>query len=555
MQLLDMREVPAGTVLETDLAIVGTGPAGLILANEFIGSRTRIILLESGGLEETDHVAQRELFESIGEPRIMDPRKVRNRVLGGSSHTWAGKCRTFDDIDYEKRPWVPHSGWPIASHVMRDYEARAASLMHLGPNIYDSRLWRMLGQSGPRDFSPGILESCFWQYSRDPHRPLDFLRFGPHFTRQEAANIRVFYNATVTQVELEEGGHQLASLQVTAAPGIRLKIVPRVAVLAGGGIENARLLLASNKLCPKGVGNENGLVGRFLMDHPRTSIGHYPAGTAQAIRERFGLFSLKHQGKIHFYTHGFALSPIPQRQKRLLNCAAYLSEHRAEDDPWDALKRLAQRQLDQPLKDMGTALSHPGLLLKGLYSRAVLGRNVDHKLDRLAIDCLVEQVPDPDSRITLASRKDEFGMPLPRIDWKISDLERRTVAELAMAFSKEMMRAGIQPPEEPQWLADGALDAIPFSDMAHPIGTTRMADSPKAGVVDPDCRVHGLEGLFIAGTSVFPSASHVNPTLMVAAMSVRLADRLKSRFLTDRTRETRSVRKEPSGVDATIDAR
>ena len=122
---------------------------------------------------------------------------------------------------------------------------------------------------------------------------------------------------------------------------------------------------------------------------------------------------------------------------------------------------------------------------------------------------------------------------LPRIDWKISDLERRSVAELATAFSREMIRTGRLAPELPQWLVDGDLKAIPFSDMAHPIGTTRMAVSPKMGVVDPDCMVHGVEGLFVTGTSVFPSASHVNPTLMVAALSLRLADKLKSQSLKD----------------------
>jgi choline dehydrogenase-like flavoprotein len=173
------------------------------------------------------------------------------------------------------------------------------------------------------------------------------------------------------------------------------------------------------------------------------------------------------------------------------------------------------------------AVSHPRLLLNGLYRRAVQGRNVGHKIDRLVVDCLVEQVPDPDSRITLSDRLDEHGLPLPRVDWKISELERRTVAELARTFSGEMKRIGLPEPDKPEWLRDHSLDAIPFTDVAHPTGTTRMADDPKKGVVDPDCGVHGVEGLFIAGSSVFPTGSHANPTLMVVALSIRLADTLK----------------------------
>lgn len=527
-----MREVEPGAVIDADLAIVGTGPAGLSLANEFLGSSIRVVLLESGGLQEDGEVATRELFESVGAPRVMEPRLLRNRVLGGTSHTWSGRCRTFDDIDYEHRPWVPHSGWPITAAEMYDYERRAAELMNIGPNIYGRKLWDLLAHDRPDpDVSPEMLEPCFWQFSRDPDRPLDFLRFGPRFIRQKADNFRVFCNATVTQVETDAGGRRLSALEVTPVPGNTVRVVPKVAVLAAGGIENARLLLASNRISPEGVGNAKGLVGRFLMDHPRTSIGHYAAGAAHAIQQRLGLFGLKHLGRTFFYSHGYAMNPALQRREELLNCAAYLSEHRADDDPWDALKRLFGRQSERHLKDVLAAVSNPRLLLEGFYRRAFQGRNVSHKIDRLVVDCIVEQVPDPDSRITLSERSDEHGVPLPRLHWKISELERRTVAELARTFYGEMHRIGLPEPEKPEWLRDGSLDAIPFADAAHPTGTTRMSDDASKGVVDADCKVHGVEGLFVAGSSVFPTASHANPTLMVAALSVRLADTLKKLHL------------------------
>jgi choline dehydrogenase-like flavoprotein len=328
-------------------------------------------------------------------------------------------------------------------------------------------------------------------------------------------------------VETDAGGRRLSALEVTPVPGNTVRVVPKVAVLATGGIENARLLLASNRVSPLGVGNAKGLVGRFLMDHPRTSIGHYAPEAAHEIQQRLGLFGLKHLGRTYFYAHGYAMNPSRQRQEKLLNCAAYLSEHRADDDPWDALKRLFGRQSDTQLKDLLAAASNPRLLLEGLYRRAFQGRSVPHKIKKLVVDCLVEQVPDPDSRITLSERSDENGVPLPSLHWKISDLERRTVAGLAKTFYGEMHRIGVPEPQKPEWLRHGCVDAIPFADAAHPTGTTRMSDDANKGVVDADCKVHGVDGLFVAGSSVFPTASHANPTLMVAALSVRLADALK----------------------------
>jgi choline dehydrogenase-like flavoprotein len=525
MKPCDMREVEPGTTLFADLAIVGSGPAGLSLAREFVGTRTRVFLLESGGLEESVAIAPSEEYESSGASRCMEPRKVRNRLFGGSSHTWSGKCRTFDEIDFERREWVPHSGWPISRADLLPYFDRAARLMHLGPNVYDEALWALIGKD-PKESNPrgDSLEACFWQFARDPGNPMEFLRFGPHFLAREAANIQIFVNATVTHINTDPDGRKLMSLEVTSAPGKTVNVVPKVVVLAAGGIENARLLLASNRLVPKGVGNDNDLVGRFLMDHPRTSLGEYAPNIAGAVEKRLGLFLLKHDGKRHFYSPGLALSPARQRRERLLNCAAYLSEHRAEDDPWDAMKRLYKRQSHNYLKDSISALSDPRLLLNGVYRRVIDGRNIPHKIDRLVVDCLVEQIPDPESRITLSQRRDELGLPIAHLHWKISELERRTVAELAHAFACEMIYLGLPPPTPPNWLAGGDLEAIEFTDMAHPTGATRMDEDPRRGVVNRNCQLHGVSGVFIAGSSVFPTASHANPTLTITAMALRLAD-------------------------------
>ncbi|MDH6232611.1 choline dehydrogenase-like flavoprotein [Mesorhizobium soli] len=527
MQVRDMRMVAPGTTLEADLAIIGTGPAGLSIAREFFGSRVRVILLECGGLAESREVAASEGFESVGAPRVREPRLVRNRVFGGSSHSWSGKCRTFDDIDFERRPWVRFSGWPIGREDVSPYSDRAAELMQLGPNVYDHEMWNILGKARPkRDVSPDLLMPCFWQFARDPKQPMEFLRFGPHFLSQTAENIQAYVHAPVTQLCTDESGRRLTSLEVTPAPGRTVRIVPKIAVLAGGGLENARLLLASRRTRASGVGNQNDLVGRFLMDHPRISLGHYGAKSARAVQARLGLFQLRQRNRTHVYSHGLALSPALQRQKQLLNCAAYLSEHRSEDDPWDALKRLYTRSSPRYLTDMRRAVADPMNLVEGLYQRFAKGRNVRHKVDRLVFDCLVEQQPDPESRVTLSERRDEQGQPIARVNWKISELEKRSVAELASILAQELARIGLGAPIPPAWLAEGGLPES-FTDVAHPTGTTRMSDDPAHGVVDRNCRLHEVGNVYVAGSSVFPTASHANPTLMIVSMALRLADWLK----------------------------
>ena len=537
----DLRRIEAGTTLETDLAIIGTGPAGLSIAREFVSTGVRVMLVESGGLTEASAVALSETFENAGASRFLDPRRVRNRGLGGSSQTWSGKCRTFDDIDFERRPWVAHSGWPISKSELAPFEERAAAAMHLGPNVYDDELWTLLHRHEPGiASSTDQLETCFWQYSRDPDRPGEFLRFGAHFLKLRADNIRILTHATVTHVDTDESG-RLTSLELSSAPGHVVCLRSNVAVLAAGGIENARLLLLSNRTRPAGLGNGNDLVGRYLMDHPHTTLGEFPAAAARAVQAKLGLHQLKWQGRTNFYSYGLRLSPKVQREEQLLNCAAYFSEYRAPDDPWEAIKRLRSGKSSHRITDVLIAASSPSELLNGLYQRKLNGRNVQHKLHKLLIDCLVEQVPDPTSRITLSDRLDELGKPLPRIFWKVSGLERRSVALLAKTLHREFKRAGLEPPVLKEWIATDRHDLACFTDAAHPTGTTKMSDNPKEGVVDADCRLHEGYGIYIVGSSVFPTASHANPTLMIVAMALRLSDLIKQRHFSLSTRRSQTV--------------
>ena len=519
----DIREFPAGNEFQADICIVGSGPAGLTLATELANTRMSVLVLESGGADgEHPFAAALNEIESIGAPRVMEQTKVRNRVLGGSSHTWSGRCAPFDAIDYETRPWLPCSGWPIGPGDVEPFLPRAAEYLGMLP-LDGSR--ELLGEL---DLKPRLaggdfpdLRSVFWQFSRHAR---DCVRFGPRFVQLDAPNIQVFVHATVTHIHTSENGARVESLEVAGPGGKRRTVKSRCFVLCGGGIENARMLLASNRRNPRGVGNARDQVGRFLMDHPRATIGTFAPEAVPALQPEFLPLRLPSGARIQ---QGFSLSFEAQRQEQLLNCAAWLTLHIADDDVWQALGRMRRDRGRVRLSRAAVvARSGPQAVL-GAW-RKLRGRPLPRRSKHLDLDVMVEQTPDPDSRIRLSSRRDALGVPLSEIDWRVGEAERRTVLRLGHAVHAALEQADLPTPELAGWMRDRQPADAAFHDPAHPIGTTRMAACPCHGVVDMHQQVFGIENLYIAGSSVFPTGSHANPTLMIVALSLRLAERLKT---------------------------
>jgi choline dehydrogenase-like flavoprotein len=268
------------------------------------------------------------------------------------------------------------------------------------------------------------------------------------------------------------------------------------------------------------------MTGRFLMDHPKCVLGVFDPDDDHDIRQVLGLYNLRRRGGQAF-THGVALSPALQRRERLLNCAAWLTEQRSPDDPWEALKRVAVGTGGQA-RDIAAVARNLPFALKGATHYLTRGRGVLHKCESILLEASVEQEPNPESRVTLSSSLDAFGEPLARIDWKIGELELKTLIAFGEVIVAEFRRLGLPAPRLADWIRDRDPAAAPMRDAAHPIGATRMSVDPADGVVDPDCKVHGIDGLYVGGSSVFPTAGHANPTLMAVALAVRLADKLKA---------------------------
>lgn len=551
MATLDLRSLPASSALSADVCVVGAGPAGLTLAAELARSHD-VLVVESAGRDPDPVTSSLNETENIGATRVADHELVRTRALGGTSRVWEGCCGALDELDYQRRSWVPHSGWPISAADVAPYLERARPYLGLGPNVYDEQLLDLLGQRRPLRPLGRSVVPYFWQLSRSRTQAGLPTRFDRDVLAGDGNAVRVLSHATVTHINTESNGTVVRSVEASCAGEPRVTITAQVFVLCAGGIENARLLLASDRVVPGGVGNGNDLVGRYLTDHPGCVIATIPPALARPLRDRLGNYWLDGPDGRHVYRGGAALSPDAQREEGLLNCAAYVHPDRASDDPWHAGERLAWRLRGQPMPELATfsaqrasagprsimgdvvtVLRHGPSVVAGTYRILRRRRPPLYRARRVDLCCVTEQVPDPASRVTLSDRRDHLGIRMARIDWRLADAELRSVRRFEELFGAALARLGEPRPVAEPWLTEESWRAG-MIDRAHPSGTTRMADDPHEGVVDRNCAVHGVHGLYIAGSSTFPTSGHVNPTLTIVALSIRLADHLNDQVLRSR---------------------
>src|SRR5215831_2538057 len=262
-------------LLRCDICIIGTGPAGATIARELSNTRLRVTILESGGTERREETDALNEIESVGWPRVMDQWQVRNRIVGGTSHTWSGRCAPFDDIDLQPRDWVPYSGWPFRIDDLIPYFDRGAKHLGLGAGsgLSDDRVWAYIGHRRPKlDLDEDKLLPMLWQTSRDPTDRTDKVRFGRRLAADLGPNVTLVTNATALRISATESGAAVKAVEFAAKSGRRWSLPTSTVVVCAGAVENARLLLSSDDVVAQGVGNDNDLVGRFLMDHPRAFV-------------------------------------------------------------------------------------------------------------------------------------------------------------------------------------------------------------------------------------------------------------------------------------------
>lgn len=524
---IDLLALEDSPNLEADICIVGAGPAGISMARSFLGTNIDVLVLESGGFEYDSATQELCDGENVGL-NYFDLMSARLRYLGGSSNHWDNWCGELQPIDYAKRPWVPYSGWPFGPSEMKPWYDLARPLCSLAPRQTVEEIWSILNLD-PLALDESRVSFNFWEIAPATH-------FGKVYRRdlEKAPNVRVLLHANVTELNSDEFARTVKSLSIRTIDGRRAKVKARVFVLACGGIENPRLMLASDRVEPHGIGNSRGLVGRFFMEHPRDRIGRLTTHDPMALID---LFRPGWSG-MQSYCPAIVVSDEKAKEEEILNHRIEL-RYEGDDPAMSAMRQLgtslsAGRLPNQFSDELWDLIRGADIVAYNLYRRAFQNRPMVPRPELVREIYLVaqaEQAPNPASRVTLSDRRDALGVRLPVLDWRFTELEKKTVQVQTQMLGAELSRLGVGLLRIDPWLMED--DASWTDDMVggyHHIGTTRMSEDPNLGVVDADCKVHGLNNLYIAGSSVFPTAGNINPTLTLVALALRLADHLKVRL-------------------------
>lgn len=521
--ITDFRTLSDGAQIDTDLCIIGAGPAGITIAREFDGTAVRVCLIESGGFEPDDDTQALYQGKIVGLP-YFDLDATRIRCFGGSSYHWTGWCAPLNDMDFVKRDWVPHSGWPISKSSLDPHYVKAQTICDLGSYQYDHNVWIRMGIEPP-DLDHDKIVPRFWQYSPPT-------RFGPKYRSQldASGNIQVYLHANVTNIQTNDSANTVSHLDVRSLDGRSGRITAKTVVLACGGLENPRLLLTSNTVAPEGVGNGYDLVGRYFMAHPHVHCADVMATDTAKLMNIFGKQRLSQV----LFRPGLCPSDQLMREGKILNGSV-----RARYVPNAGVGAAAEifralehgRVPDDLAAKLHDVVSDLDDVAAAAYRRLAEGKPVTSGIESVFLTAQGEQAPNPDSRVALIEDRDALGLNRIQLDWRTSEIDIHTVRTLVRAVGAELGRLGYGRVRLRDWLAEENLTWPPsLNGGNHHMGTTRMADDPKKGVVDKNGRVHSVDNLYIAGSSVFPTSGYANPTLTIVALALRLADHLKQKF-------------------------
>jgi choline dehydrogenase-like flavoprotein len=484
--IVDARAVPDDAVIECDVCIVGAGAAGITIARELSRQRMQVVLLESGGLTPDARTQSLSAGEVAGR-RYFELDAARSRCFGGTTNVWTGECRPLDAQDFEPRDWVPDSGWPFGLDELLPFYVKAQSVCELGPYGYTADDWRVHGVR-PLAIDGGRIRSDVFHYSPPT-------RFGEVYRDElrHAPNVVTYLWANAVDLETPDSARRVNAVKVACLTGTSFRVSSRAFVLATGGIENARLLLLSDRVQAAGLGNGHDLVGRYFMEHIYLDAAA-ELRTPTPISE---FYTSAHHVDGRRVRGILALSPDVRRREQLSNYCAVIVE---------------------PRPSMLARLRH-----------AVASARTGGALRTYEVKNVMEQVPNPDSRVTLGTDRDRLGCRRPRLDWRLSALDKSTAHRAHAILGEDLARSGIG---EMRSAMGREEDPLPSSvrGARHHMGTTRMHTDPRRGVVDADCRVHDVANLYVAGSSVFPTGGAANPTLTIVALALRLAGHLENRL-------------------------
>jgi choline dehydrogenase-like flavoprotein len=553
---VDARRVPRDHMVEADVCIVGAGPAGLAVARELAGRDLRVCVLESGGAE-LDADTQALAGGRVSGGRFEPLADARRRQLGGSANQWdpaSGApnhpgCRIapLAAVDFEARDWLLYSGWPFGRAELDPYYERARRTLGLGPGAPNGAAGED-GGARPLPLDAGALATETWSFV-DPERLAKALPAEV----ADAPNVQLYLWANVVEIETAESGGEVTAVHVACLSGSRFRVKARLFVLAAGGIENARLLLLSDRVQSGGIGNGYNVVGRFFMDHQRIHAGTLRPARRSLIGE-MALYDVREVGGTRVTGRVVARDALLRREQLLGASVSFVPKHAryqsARQSHVDSALELARgaarfrlpanagghlrnvvRGIDYVGARAGHALSGgrlwadftagPDPLTGGGWSA---GGDAAARFSVLAVHLQAEQAPHPENRVFLDDRLDALGCRTTHLHWLWRERDFQSAARFEGVLADGLRRAGVG---ELGVASDGERPVLESSSVRDHMGATRMHPNPKYGVVDADCRVHGVTNLFIAGSSVFPTGGSSDSTLTVLALALRLADHVK----------------------------
>jgi len=531
--LLDIEDLDHGSAIRTQVCVVGAGAAGVTLARRLGSAGVNVVLLESGGRDFEASLQDLNAGAVEGLPYYPLARS-RLRFFGGTTAIWGGRSAPLDAIDLERRSWIPHSGWPLSHDELAAWYGPAREVLEIADAVSPAELWRHLGVTGPA-FDQRRLSCGVWEFDEPPGR-FDLANCGDLI---RSTRVAIVTHATALHLQCTANGHRLQHVDAGALSGRRFRVLADHVVLAAGGLENPRLLLNADDVQHGGIGNARDLVGRYFMEHPHGRAGRVVTGQPWKLLR---YFTARHSIRGRRVAVYLRPADLWQRRRQGLNTVLTLACRRHPDDrigPAEALYRAARHSLQPNRRNrrLWVAVKRASWLTKpaGLPWQSWLSARSGRR--GLYAVLRAEQSPNPASRIRLGDEVDAVGLRRLHLDWRLSDLDRHGARQAVAALDAELRRLGLGRVDMASWLADQGsgwefdplVSAHPIGGFHH-MGTTRMASDPSRGVVDEQCRVFGTDNLWVAGSSVFPTAGWANPTLTLIALSLRLAEHLAAQL-------------------------
>lgn len=551
--------------IETDVVIVGAGPIGIATALELARSGVRVALIESG-LQGTDRAAQElATFDSRQDDYFHSRSELTvRRQVGGTSVLWGGRCVKFDPIDFENRPITAQAPWPIQAEDIEPYLQRACDWAACGQAAFNAR---DIPEFANRDMVTGLPDGEV--RTTDLERWALPTRFGREYGPELRATrcLTLWTGLTCTEIVTTAAGDCVDHFVVKALNGREGRVVAADYIIATGGLEATRLLLASDRKHPAGLGNSGGHLGRWYMSHVEARVARVHFATDQII------YTYERDVDGVYVRRRFTFDPRLLRESQMPNAAVWLVNPPISDPSHGSgilsgvyltlISPIGRFLLAAAIREVHTktngsprifahlrnivrdlfgsirfvvTFSYARFLRKGRKAPGFILKSAD---DRYLLHYHGEHLPHWESRVELTDERDALGMRRVRTHMHFSNDDYESVRKAIVLIDEHLRSHGVGCVE---WLTDdveGSVRAY-LAERAgfHQAGTTRMSKTPDAGVVDPDLQVHGVRGLYVASTSVLPTSSQANPTLLGIALGVRLAERLMNARMNCRPTES-----------------